>query len=73
MLQKEEGKKSYVEHKQIRNNLKKRKVFSIREGERWKSDIKALGVGVGAGFVLMIAGSMFNMSSFTGLLVMICI
>ena len=42
-------------------------VFSIRR-ERWKSDIKALGVGVGAGFVLMVAGSMFNVSSFIGLL-----
>lgn len=67
MLQKEERKKTYIEHKQIRNKLKKRKVFSIRR-ERWKSDIKALGVGVGAGFVLMIAGSMFNMCSFIGLL-----
>jgi hypothetical protein len=67
MLQKEGRKKSYIEPKQIRNKLKERKVFSIRR-ERWKSDIKALGVGVGAGFVLMIAGSMFNMSSFIGLL-----
>lgn len=65
-LQKEERKKSYIEHKQIRNKLKKRKVFSIR-GERWKSDIKAIGTGVGAGFVLMIAGSMFNMCGFIGL------
>ena len=66
-LQKEERKKSYIEPKQIRNKLKKRKVFSIRR-ERGESDIKALGVGVGAGFVLMIAGSMFNISCFIGLL-----